>query len=97
MPYNLIITTSVPTEATLFPEIRDGDLSVDFTYQDKKLTGILSKVNGAAAITYHLLINKTYWGQLVKTERGWQFSTQDRYIPELAEYFGELVDAKNKA
>jgi hypothetical protein len=69
-------------------------MNVKFTWNNKEYNGELRPVSGAGTM-YHLMVKNYYQGQLVKTDKGWQFSTQKQgYIPDLADYFGQCILAK---
>lgn len=74
------------------------EIPVEFEFQGKRYKGVLSPVGGAAAKMYHLMIDSYYRGQLFLTHYNgkplWRFTTQKAEYPELAEYFGKLVDAE---
>jgi len=63
-----------------------------FDWEGRKFEGELRRVSGAGSI-YHLMVKKYYQEQLVRTDKGWQFSTQKHgYIDTLALFFGEIID-----
>jgi hypothetical protein len=69
-------------------------MDVSFTWNGKEYNGELRRVSGAGNM-YHLMVKNYYQGQLVRTDKGWQFSTQKHgYIPELAYFFGAEIDSK---
>lgn len=69
-------------------------MQVSFNWQGKNYDGELKQVSGAGNV-FHLMIKNFYQGQLVRTAKGWQFSTQKNgYIPELAEHFGRQIDGQ---
>jgi hypothetical protein len=64
---------------------------VTFEWEGRKFEGELRQVSGAGNM-YHLLVKNYYQGQLVKTDKGWQFSTQKHgYIKTLSIHFGQYV------
>lgn len=66
-------------------------MNVTFTHNQKQYSGELRKVSGAGNL-YHLMVKGIYQGQLVKTDTGWNFSSQQGYNPDLAKLFGERVE-----
>jgi hypothetical protein len=67
-------------------------LAVDFTWNGKQYNGELRQVSGAGNM-YHLMVKNYYQGQLVRTDKGWQFSTQKHgYIESLAKRFGRYLE-----
>ena len=68
-------------------------IPVTFTLNNKERKGYLSPVNGANGNTWHLMEDNFYIGQLLKTTRGWQFSSQKYGYDELlAEQFGKVIE-----
>jgi len=66
-------------------------MKVSFTWNKKEYNGELRAVSGAGTM-YHLMVKNYYQGQLVKTDKGWQFSTQKHgYIQSLSSYFSEQI------
>jgi hypothetical protein len=58
------------------------------TYQ-----GTFNAVSGGGGGMFHLMIDDYYHGCLIKTQSGWQFTTQkEGVIRELGEYFGMQVE-----
>lgn len=69
------------------------EIPVTFTHQNKTYSGILSRVAGAGdTSTYHLTVNKFYFGRLRKAHSKWVFdSTPNFDISHLSEFFGDHV------
>jgi hypothetical protein len=68
-------------------------MDVQFTWEGKTYNGELRPVSGAGNM-YHLMVKNYYQGQLVRTDNGWQFSTQKHgYINELSMLFGKYVSS----
>ena len=68
-------------------------IPVEFEYQNKLYQGILAKVPGSASTQfYHVYVDHFYYGQLYETDKGWIFSNQEGWHPDLADYFeGVLI------
>jgi hypothetical protein len=69
------------------------NIPISFEHEGKKYTGTLDEVSGAgAAKTWHLMVDKYYWGQLVFTDNGFSFLPQnDEWLKDFSEYMGEVV------
>lgn len=72
------------------------DIPISFDYKGKRYEGYLSEVSGAAAKTWHIMINKRYIGQVFITQTGEiKVATQkgmlEREAPEVIEYLKEAV------
>jgi hypothetical protein len=71
-------------------------VNVVFDWNGKTYNGELRRVSGAGNM-YHLMVKNYYQGQLVRTDKGWQFSTQKHgYIDSLAIHFGNIFDLEKK-
>jgi len=69
-----------------------GKIPVDYDYKGIYYKGILTNVSGSGNIQfYHLYVDSYYKGQLQLLDRGWQFSNQDGYQPDLADYFEAVL------
>ncbi len=70
------------------------NIPVEYEYRGQKYKGRLSQVSGSASTNfYHLYVNNFYHGQLQLLDRGWVFSNQEGWQPELADYFGDVITA----
>ena len=70
------------------------DIAVTFTYEGKEYKGELSKLAGAGAQVWHLIVDKGYWGQLHFTERGWVFHPGPKFdsMKDRGPEFGTVVE-----
>jgi hypothetical protein len=83
------------------------NISVTFEFEGKQYKGEFSQVSGSGNIaTFHLMVDKLYWGQLSYIEeykgisgvRGmepreahWRFSSNTKAMEHFAEDFGRIV------
>lgn len=69
-------------------------IPVTFNLNNKRLTGYLSLVQGSGQPTWHLMVDNYFYGYLIKVNNGYAFhSNQYPELKELADYFGEVVQA----
>lgn len=69
----------------------DG-IPITFEYKGKNYKGHFSKVSGASARVWHLMIGNYYYGALHLTKKnGWVF--YGNKMTELADYFGDYLTA----
>ncbi|MDF2381306.1 hypothetical protein JMG10_07510 [Nostoc ellipsosporum NOK] len=70
------------------------EIPVSFEYNGRGYKGILSRVYGGGdAHNYHLYVNKYYWGILFLGPAGWRFGSKKTELEEIADYFGDVVQA----
>jgi hypothetical protein len=66
-------------------------IPINFEHEGKQYSGSLDPVSGAGGNTWHLTIDRHYFGRLRLNDRGWFFDG-DRF-KDLTEFFGECVKA----
>ena len=66
-------------------------IPIQFDYKGKHYEGHFSEVSGAAAKTWHLMIDNFYKGQLIHSKNGWAFHSNSGEMKDMAEYFGEHI------
>lgn len=67
-------------------------IPASFDIEDKHFEGYLSKVSGAAGITWHFMQDGYYIGQLVYTAGRWSFTSNFLpYSQEVSDYLGGLT------
>jgi hypothetical protein len=65
-------------------------IPIQFDYNGKHYEGDFSEVSGAAAKSWHLMVDNYYKGQLIFSETyGWAFHNNKDEMKDMAEYFGE--------
>jgi hypothetical protein len=70
------------------------NIHITFTYLSTTYHGFLSPVHGAGQKTWHLYVDKYYWGMLRLVKDKWVFDSNHKEgISELADYFGQVVMA----
>lgn len=77
------------------PPLFMNKIPITFTHEGKEYSGTLDEVFGAAsAKTWHLTIDKRYWGKLRHNDRGWFFdpTPHDPWLEGFAQMFGERVE-----
>ena len=69
------------------------NIPIEFKWQGKEYEGTFTRVSGGgSAGAYHLMIDKFYYGQLIKTENwGWQFHSNKNHFTGMADMFGHTV------
>ena len=71
------------------------NIPISFDYKGKHYEGFLSKVRGAGANVWHLMINNYYYGMLMYVDT-WVFHSNSNEMKELAGFFGKTVSLWNK-
>ena len=71
-----------------------GKVPITFEHEGQHYSGTLDSVQGTgASLTWHLTIDKYYWGQLRRYNESWVFdpTPKNESMAQLADYFGEQV------
>ena len=69
-------------------------ISITFTHEGKEYKGTLDEVHGAAGRTWHLMIDKYYYGPLLFVNDKFVFHPQldeNKWMKEFEGYFGEVI------
>lgn len=67
---------------------------VTFNYEGKEVKGELGFAVGAGGLTWFLMVNNFYWGQLhFWNEKEWRFTSNTQDLGHLADHFGETLIA----
>ena len=67
-------------------------IPIQFDYKGKHYEGRFSEVFGAAANSWHLMIDNFYKGQLIHSvNNGFTFHSNSGEMKDMAEYFGEQI------
>jgi hypothetical protein len=70
----------------------EDKIPITFEHEGNKYSGSLDPICGAGGNTWHLMIDKFYYGRLRLNDRGWFFDGEK--FKDLANYFGEYVTKK---
>ena len=81
-----------PPNSPATPYLAPVEIKINFTINNKQYSGELSKINGAGANTWFLMVNNYYCGQLVFSNHyGWRFTSNKTTDASLGPYFASLL------